>query len=365
MLKLLEELGCKVKQNGHIVTVDASEVKNTQADYDLVRTMRASILVLCPLVARIGKAKVSLPGGCSIGARPVDQHIKGLKALGADINLNHGYITAHADKLKGCRIVTDMVTVTGTENLLMAAVLAEGETILENAAREPEVSDLAECLNSMGAKISGIGTARLVIKGVDKLKGTTHHVVPDRIEAGSFLAAAAATDGDVTVTNCRPDHLGAVTEKLSEAGVEVEHGPDWIRVKPSKEKRAVDFRTTPYPGFPTDMQAQFMVLDVLFDGASRITETVFENRFMHVPELQRLGADIAVEGNVAFVKGVDKLSGAPLMCTDLRAGAALVIAALAADGKSTVNRIYHLDRGYEKLEEKLAALGADIKRVNE
>ncbi|MCD8339461.1 MAG: UDP-N-acetylglucosamine 1-carboxyvinyltransferase, partial [Burkholderiales bacterium] len=294
----------------------------------------------------------------------VDQHIKGLKSLGAEIALEHGYISAHANRLKGCRIVTDLVTVTGTENLLMAATLADGETVLENAAREPEVTDLAECLNSMGADISGIGTDRLVIKGVEKLHGTKHHVVPDRIEAGSFLAAAVATDGDVIVKNCRPEHLSAVTEKLSEAGIEVEQGEDWIRVKPSKNKKAVDFRTMPYPGFPTDMQAQFMVLDALFDGASRITETVFENRFMHVPELQRLGADIAVEGNVAYVRGVDKLSGAPLMCTDLRAGAALVIAALAADGESTVNRIYHLDRGYEKLEEKLASLGADIQRVN-
>lgn len=363
MLKLLEQLGCKIEKNGHEVRIDASEITSTQATYDLVKTMRASILVLCPLVARFGEAKVSLPGGCSIGARPVDQHIKGLKALGASIELEHGYVSAHSERLQGCRIVTDMVTVTGTENLLMAAVLAEGETIIENAAREPEVVDLANCLIAMGAKIEGAGTAQIVVKGVEKLHGTEYSVMSDRIEAGSFLVAAVATGGNVLVKNCDPSTFGAVLDKLTEAGAKIEVGEDWVRAAACGRPKAVDIRTAPYPAFPTDMQAQFMALDCLAEGASHVAETIFENRFMHVPELQRLGADISIDGHTAVVRGVEKLSGAPLMATDLRASAALVIAALAADGESTVDRVYHLDRGYEKMEEKLRALGADITRI--
>lgn len=363
MLKLLEQLGCKIEKNGHEVRIDASEITSTQATYDLVKTMRASILVLCPLVARFGKAKVSLPGGCSIGARPVDQHIKGLKALGASIELEHGYVSAQSKRLQGCRIVTDMVTVTGTENLLMAAVLAEGETIIENAAREPEVVDLANCLIAMGAKIDGAGTAQIVVHGVEKLHGADYSVMSDRIEAGSFLVAAVATGGNVLVKNCDPSTFGAVLDKLTEAGAEIEVGEDWVRAAACGRPKAVDIRTAPYPAFPTDMQAQFMALDCLAEGASHVAETIFENRFMHVPELQRLGADISIDGHTAVVRGVDKLSGAPLMATDLRASAALVIAALAAEGESTVDRVYHLDRGYEKMEEKLRALGADITRI--
>lgn len=363
MLKLLEQLGCKIEKYGHEVRIDASEITSTQATYDLVKTMRASILVLCPLVARFGKAKVSLPGGCSIGARPVDQHIKGLKALGASIELEHGYVSAQSKRLQGCRIVTDMVTVTGTENLLMAAVLAEGETIIENAAREPEVVDLANCLIAMGAKIDGAGTAQIVVHGVEKLHGTDYSVMSDRIEAGSFLVAAVATGGNVLVKNCDPSTFGAVLDKLTEAGAEIEVGEDWVRAAACGRPKAVDIRTAPYPAFPTDMQAQFMALDCLAEGASHVAETIFENRFMHVPELQRLGADISIDGHTAVVRGVDKLSGAPLMATDLRASAALVIAALAAEGESTVDRVYHLDRGYEKMEEKLRALGADITRI--
>ncbi len=363
MLKLLEQLGCKIEKNGHEVRIDASEITSTQATYDLVKTMRASILVLCPLVARFGEAKVSLPGGCSIGARPVDQHIKGLKALGASIVLEHGYVSAQSKRLQGCRIVTDMVTVTGTENLLMAAVLAEGETIIENAAREPEVVDLANCLIAMGAKIEGAGTAQIVVHGVEKLHGTDYSVMSDRIEAGSFLVAAVATGGNVLVKNCDPSTFGAVLDKLTEAGAKIEVGEDWVRASACGRPKAVDIRTAPYPAFPTDMQAQFMALDCLAEGASHVAETIFENRFMHVPELQRLGADISIDGHTAVVRGVEKLSGAPLMATDLRASAALVIAALAAEGESTVDRVYHLDRGYEKMEEKLRALGADITRI--
>lgn len=363
MLKLLEELGCKVTQEGHKVTIGASHITSTEAPYDLVKTMRASILVLGPLLARFGKAKVSLPGGCSIGARPVDQHIKGLKALGADISIEHGYVTAHADKLVGTNIVTDMVTVTGTENLLMAAVLAEGTTVLANAAREPEVADLANCLVKMGAKIKGIGSPQMEIEGVKKLHGTTYRVISDRIEVGSFLVAAVMTKGKIRVTDCDSHTLTAVLEKLEEAGAKVTTGEDWIEVDGTGEHQAVDIRTAPYPGFPTDMQAQFMALNTTAEGASHVAETIFENRFMHVPELQRLGADITIDGNNAVVRGVERLSGAPLMATDLRASAALVIAALTADGESTVDRIYHLDRGYEKMEQKLSSLGAKIKRV--
>lgn len=365
MLKLLEELGCKIKREGHEVTIDASHITSTEAPYDLVKTMRASILVLGPLLARFGRAKVSLPGGCSIGARPVDQHIKGLKALGAEIAIEHGYVEAHADKLIGTNIVTDMVTVTGTENLLMAAVLAEGTTVLANAAREPEVVDLANCLVKMGARISGIGTTQLVVEGVKKLRGTTYSVMSDRIEVGSFLVAAVMTGGHIRVTQCEPSSLTAVLEKLEETGAKVTVGEDWIEVDGSGPHKAVDIRTAPYPGFPTDMQAQFMALNTIAEGASHVAETIFENRFMHVPELQRLGADITIDGNNAVVRGVERLSGAPLMATDLRASAALVIAALAAEGESTVDRIYHLDRGYEKMEQKLSSLGAKIKRIKE
>ena len=365
MLRLLEDLGCKVTRSDHAGTIEASNITSTEASYDLVKTMRASILVLCPLVARFGKAKVSLPGGCSIGARPVDQHIKGLKALGTEVTIDHGYVSASADKLKGTLIVTDMVTVTGTENLMMAAVLAEGTTVLENAAREPEVVDLADCLNAMGAKIQGAGTDRIIIEGVEKLHGTTHTVMSDRIEVGSFLVAAVATGGKARVTHCNPRDLAVVIDKLRESGAEVTFGDDWIEAGAGKTLKAVDIRTAPYPAFPTDMQAQFMALDTIAEGAARVDETIFENRFMHVPELQRLGADITIDGHTATVRGVSRLSGAPLMATDLRASAALVIAALAADGESTVDRIYHLDRGYEKMEEKLRALGADIKRVKE
>lgn len=362
MLKLLEQLGCKVRREGHKVVIKAEGELSTIAPYELVKTMRASILVLCPLVARFGRAKVSLPGGCAIGARPVDQHIKGLKAFGTDISIDHGYVDAKTKKLQGTRIITDMVTVTGTENLLMAAVLANGKTTLENAAREPEVVDLAKCLKEMGAKISGEGTDRIVIEGVEKLHGCTYKVMPDRIEVGSFLVAAAITGGDVTVTDCNPSDLEAVIVKLREAGAKVDTSPNSIRIKAEGKMKPVNIRTAPFPAFPTDMQAQFMALNTLADGSSQITETIFENRFMHVPELQRLGANITIDGHTAMVNGVNKLLGAPLMATDLRASAALVIAALAAEGESTVDRIYHLDRGYEKMEEKLRSLGADITR---
>ena len=359
---LLASCGCSVKKENDALILNAAALQNPQDEED-VRKMRASVLVLGPLLARFGKAQVSLPGGCSIGARPVDQHIKGLKALGADISIEHGYVTAHADKLIGTNIVTDMVTVTGTENLLMAAVLAEGTTVLANAAREPEVADLANCLVKMGAKIKGIGSPQMEIEGVKKLHGTTYRVISDRIEVGSFLVAAVMTKGKVRVTDCDPHTLTAVIEKLEEAGAKVTVGDDWIEVDGTEEHQAVDIRTAPYPGFPTDMQAQFMALNTTAKGASHVAETIFENRFMHVPELQRLGADITIDGNNAVVRGVDLLSGAPLMATDLRASAALVIAALAADGESTVDRIYHLDRGYEKMEQKLSSLGAKIKRV--
>lgn len=362
MLKLLEQLGCQISRDGHKVVISAREVLSTVAPYELVKTMRASILVLCPLVARFGHAKVSLPGGCAIGARPVDQHIKGLKAFGTEVSIDHGYVKADAKELVGTRIITDMVTVTGTENLLMAATLAKGRTVLENAAREPEVVDLAKCLKAMGANISGDGTDRIIVEGVEKLHGCTYKVMPDRIEAGSFLVAAAITGGEVTVKDCNPADLEAVIVKLREAGADIKTSPDSIHIKAQGRLKPVNIRTAPFPAFPTDMQAQFMALNALANGSSQITETIFENRFMHVPELQRLGADIAIDGHTAMVNGVDKLLGAPLMATDLRASAALVIAALAAEGESTVDRIYHLDRGYEKMEEKLRSLGANIIR---
>jgi UDP-N-acetylglucosamine 1-carboxyvinyltransferase len=363
MLKLLRQIGLRIEQEGDRVALTGNAVDKLEAPYEMVKTMRASILVLGPLVARFGEAKVSLPGGCAIGSRPVDQHIKGLQAMGAEITIEAGYIHAKAKRLKGTRIVTDMITVTGTENLLMAAALAEGETILENAAREPEVTDLANLLVAMGAKIEGIGTDRLIVHGVEKLHGDSHSVIADRIETGTFLCAAAAAGGDVTVTNTRSDILDAALDKLREAGAILTSGPDWIRLQMSARPKAVSFRTTEYPGFPTDMQAQFMALNCLAEGGSRVTETIFENRFMHVQELNRLGASIDIDGHTALVTGVNKLVGAPVMATDLRASASLVIAGLAAQGETLVDRIYHLDRGYDRMEMKLSAVGADIKRV--
>jgi UDP-N-acetylglucosamine 1-carboxyvinyltransferase len=364
ILKLLRQMGVQseVSSDGR-VTLNASKVTNFIAPYEMVKTMRASILVLGPLVARFGEAKVSLPGGCAIGARPVDQHIKGLQAMGAEINIEHGFIEARAKRLKGARIITDMITVTGTENLLMAAVLAEGETVIENAAREPEVSDLAHLLVKMGAKIDGIGSDRLVIHGVEKLHGARHSVVPDRIEAGTFLCAVAATGGDVTLRHVSPLLLDAVTSKLREAGVTIEEGDDWMRVRMAKRPEAVSFRTSEYPAFPTDMQAQFMALNSMAKGTSQVVETIFENRFMHVQELNRLGASITIDGNTALVSGVEQLSGAKVMATDLRASASLVIAAMCADGETLIDRIYHLDRGYDRMEAKLTAVGAKVSRI--
>ena len=364
MGSLLQGLGMRVERDGETMVLNAKHLTTTEAPYDLVKTMRASIVTLGPMLSRFGEARVSLPGGCAIGARPVDQHIKGLQAMGAEISIEHGYVVAKAKRLKGARIVTDMVTVTGTENLLMAATLAEGTTILENAAREPEVVDLANCLNAMGAKIRGAGTPIIEIEGVDALHGARHHVLPDRIETGSFLVAALMTQGDVTVTNAAPHTQDIVLDKLREAGGKIEVGEDWIRASIDHRPKAVSVRTVPHPGFPTDMQAQFMALDCIAEGTGRITETIFENRFMHVPELQRLGADIAIDGHTAVVTGVKELSGATVMATDLRASSSLVIAALVANGESIVDRIYHLDRGYDHMEKKLAALGAQIERIS-
>jgi UDP-N-acetylglucosamine 1-carboxyvinyltransferase len=363
MLKLLQQMGLRIEQDGNSVALNGRAIDKLEAPYELVKTMRASILVLGPLVARFGEAKVSLPGGCAIGSRPVDQHIKGLQAMGAEITIEAGYIYARAKKLKGTRVVTDMITVTGTENLLMAATLAEGETVLENAAREPEVTDLANLLVAMGAKIDGIGTDRLVVQGVGQLHGASYAVIADRIETGTFLCAVAAAGGDVTLKNARTDILDVALDKLREAGVIITSGDDWIRVQMAARAKAVSFRTTEYPGFPTDMQAQFMALNAIAEGGSQVTETIFENRFMHVQELNRLGAMIATEGHTAVIQGVDKLVGAPVMATDLRASASLVIAALAAQGETVIDRIYHLDRGYDKMETKLSAVGADIRRI--
>jgi UDP-N-acetylglucosamine 1-carboxyvinyltransferase len=363
MLKLLRQMGVRVEQDGDRIALNGGAVDKLEAPYELVKTMRAAILVLGPLVARFGEARVSLPGGCAIGSRPVDQHIKGLQAMGAEITIEAGYIHAKAKKLKGTRIVTDMITVTGTENLLMAATLAEGETVLENAAREPEVTDLANLLVAMGAKIDGIGTDRLVVQGVDQLHAASHTIIADRIETGTFLCAVAATGGDVTLKKARSDILDVALDKLREAGAILTTGADWIRVQMAARPKAVSFRTTEYPGFPTDMQAQFMALNCIADGSSRVTETIFENRFMHVQELNRLGAAIEIDGHTATLQGVDKLVGAPVMATDLRASASLVIAALAAQGQTLVDRIYHLDRGYDRMEAKLSAVGADIQRV--
>lgn len=365
MGKLLSGLGMTVERPSDTETVrlNAKSLTTLTAPYELVKTMRASIVTLGPMLARFGEARVSLPGGCAIGARPVDQHIKGLQTLGAEVVIDHGYVVAKAKRLKGAHIVTDMVTVTGTENLLMAATLAEGTTVIENAAREPEVVDLANCLIAMGAKIRGAGTPVIEVEGVSELHGATHSVLPDRIETGSFLVAALMTRGDVTVTHAAPHALDIVLEKLREAGATVQTGDDWIRVSIDKRPKAVSVRTVPHPGFPTDMQAQFMALDTIAEGTGRITETIFENRFMHVPELQRLGANITVDGHTAVVTGVEALSGANVMATDLRASASLVIAGLVAKGETIVDRIYHLDRGYDHMEVKLAALGAQIERI--
>ncbi|ARN19296.1 UDP-N-acetylglucosamine 1-carboxyvinyltransferase [Piscinibacter gummiphilus] len=365
-LKLLRNMGVTAERNEatpDVVTLTAEPLTTREAPYELVKTMRASILVLGPLLARFGEARVSLPGGCAIGSRPVDQHIKGLQAMGADIVVEHGYIVAKAKRLKGARITTDMVTVTGTENLLMAATLAEGETVLENAAQEPEIPDLAEMLISMGAKIEGHGTRQIRIQGVERLHGTTHRIVPDRIEAGTFLCAVAAAGGEAFLKYARADHLGAVIDKLREAGASVESVDGGLRVKSNGRPRAVSFTTSEYPAFPTDMQAQFMALDCIADGAAVVSETIFENRFMHVNELVRLGAQIDVHGHTATIRGVPKLSGATVMATDLRASASLVIAGLVADGETMVERIYHLDRGYDRMEAKLRGLGADIERI--
>jgi UDP-N-acetylglucosamine 1-carboxyvinyltransferase len=366
MLRLLRTMGVSAEQSADAeatISLDAKRVTNREASYDLVKTMRASILVLGPLVARFGEARVSLPGGCAIGTRPVDQHIKGLQALGAEITVEHGYIVARAERLRGARITTDMVSVTGTENLLMAATLADGETVLENAAQEPEIPDLAEMLIAMGARIEGHGTSRIRIEGVRELHGAAHRIIPDRIEVGTFLCAVAAAGGDAVLRHARADHLEAVIDKLREAGATIDSGGDWIRIRAGARPRAVGFRTSEYPAFPTDMQAQFMALDCIAEGAASVAETIFENRFMHVPEMIRLGARIEVDGRVAVIQGVEKLSGAAVMATDLRASAGLVIAGLVAEGETMVDRIYHLDRGYDRMEAKLRSLGADVERV--
>ena len=373
MLKLIRNMGVAAERvkgaDDGTVRIDASALSTPEAPYELVKTMRASVLALGPLLARFGEATVSLPGGCAIGSRPVDQHIKGLAAMGAEIVVEHGYIIAKLPagwkRLKGARITTDMVTVTGTENFLMAAALAEGETVLENAAQEPEIVDLAEMLIAMGARIEGHGTSRVRIQGVEALHGCTHRVVADRIEAGTFLCAVAATGGDVTLRHGRADHLDAVIEKLREAGAEVQAVEGGIRVQSAggAALKVQGFRTTEYPGFPTDMQAQFMALNCIAQGTATVTETIFENRFMHVDELARLGARIQTDGKVAVIEGVPRLSGATVMATDLRASASLVIAGLVADGETLVDRIYHLDRGYDCMEAKLRGIGADIERI--
>ena len=364
-MELLGRLGISITINEKMsVEVDASTINDFCAPYELVKTMRASILVLGPLLARHGQAEVSLPGGCAIGSRPVNLHINGLEAMGADISVENGYIKARAERLKGAKLVLDMVTVTGTENLMMAATLAEGTTVIENAAREPEVVDLANCLNSMGAKITGAGTDQIVIEGVERLHGTHYNVLPDRIETGTYLVAAAITGGKVKLKDTDPSLLDAVLAKLQEAGAEIETGEDWISLDmKGKRPKAVEIRTAPYPAFPTDMQAQFTVMNALAEGSTTITETVFENRFMHVQELDRMGADITLKGNTAFSNGVERLTAAPVMATDLRASASLVIAGLVAEGETAVERIYHIDRGYECIEEKLQLLGAKIRRV--
>ncbi|MDR2837637.1 MAG: UDP-N-acetylglucosamine 1-carboxyvinyltransferase [Azonexus sp.] len=364
MQRLLRDMGVAIAADGADVTLDGNDLSNPVASYERVKTMRAAILVLGPLLARCGEARVSLPGGCAIGARPVDQHIKGLQAMGAEITVEQGYIHAKASRLKGARICTDMVTVTGTENLMMAACLADGETIIENAAREPEVVDLANCLVSMGARISGAGTDVIRIHGVARLHGATHSVMPDRIETGTYLCAAAITGGDVRLRKTSAAYLDAVIDKLMDAGCDITIERDAIRLKAPPRLKAVSLRTAPYPAFPTDMQAQFMAINCVAEGVATIRETIFENRFMHVNELMRLGANIQIEGSNAIVRGVERLEGATVMATDLRASASLIIAGLVAEGETLIDRIYHLDRGYERIEEKLAQLGAEVRRVS-
>jgi len=368
MLKLLRHMGASAERHAerpNELRIDAAHIGAPEAPYDLVKTMRATIMVLGPLLARFGATRVSLPGGCAIGSRPVDQHIKGLQLMGADVAVEHGYIVARAQRLKGARISTDMITVTGTENLLMAATLAEGETVLENAAQEPEVVDLAELLIRMGARIEGHGGSRIRIEGVQRLHAPEggHRVIPDRIEAGTFLCAVAAAGGEVLLKDVRADHLEVVIDKLREAGTEIECGENWIRVRAAGRPRAVSIRTSEYPLFPTDMQAQFMAVNIIAEGTARVTETIFENRFMHVNEMLRLGASIEVDGHTAVVHGVPRLSGATVMAADLRASASLVIAGLVAEGDTVVDRIYHLDRGYDRMEAKLRRIGADIERI--
>ena len=364
-MELLGQLGAQLVMDDRMeIQVDPRTTNNFVAPYDLVKTMRASILVLGPLVARYGYAEVSLPGGCAIGSRPVDQHIRGLQALGADVSVENGFIKARAKRLKGARVVMDMVTVTGTENIMMAAALASGTTVIENAAQEPEVVDLAMCLNAMGAQIEGAGTSSMVIHGVERLHGAHYHVLPDRIETGTFLVGAAMTGGKVRARNTRADTLDAVLSKLEETGAHISTGDDWIELDMGgRRPKAVDLTTAPYPAFPTDMQAQFTALNCIAEGTGIITETVFENRFMHAQELQRLGADIRIEGNTVIIRGVKEMSGAPIMATDLRASACLVLAGLVAQGETTVDRVYHIDRGYENIEEKLSGLGARIRRI--
>jgi UDP-N-acetylglucosamine 1-carboxyvinyltransferase len=365
LVRLLSRMGVDVSLDDKLgMELRADKLTEPFAPYDLVKTMRASILVLGPLVARFGEARVSLPGGCAIGTRPVDLHIKGLQALGAEVSVEQGYITARATRLKGARLVMDQVTVTGTENLMMAATLAEGTTVLENAAREPEVVDLARCLNAMGARIKGAGGDVITIEGVSELHGTRYSIMPDRIETGTFLAAAVATRGAIRLNGVQPGILDAVLEKLREAGAEIESANGSISVAMKSRPKSVSLRTAPYPAFPTDMQAQFMAVNTVAEGAAMITETIFENRFMHALEMQRLGADIEISGNSALVRGVERLQGATVMATDLRASASLVIAGLAAEGETVIDRIYHLDRGYECIEEKLAQLGARIRRIH-
>lgn len=364
MLSLLGQMGVSIAVNGKGMELTAANLSRLVAPYEMVKTMRAAILVLGPMLARAGAARVSLPGGCAIGLRPVDQHIKGLQAMGAEIDIEHGYIHANAKRLNGAHIVMDIVTVTGTENLMMAATLAEGITVLENAAREPEVLDLANCLIAMGAKIHGVGSDVITIEGVEKLHGATYRVMADRIETGTFLVAAAASGGEIRLLGTRSDTLDAVLDKLMEAGAAIESGEDWIHLKMNNPLKSVNLRTAPYPAFPTDMQAQFMVLNSVATGTAIITETIFENRFMHVQELKRMNADIKVEGNTAVVCGVASLDGASVMATDLRASASLVLAGLIARGETVIDRIYHLDRGYECIEEKLSLLGAKIRRAN-
>jgi len=364
-MELLGRMGVRlVVGDKMVIEADSSQNTSVRAPYDLVKTMRASILVLGPLLARFGEAEVSLPGGCAIGSRPVNLHIKGLQAMGAEIKLDGGYIRARAKRLKGARIFMDLVSVTGTENIMMAATLADGTTIIENAAREPEVADLAKCLNAMGARITGAGTDEITVEGVERLHGAEHDVIPDRIETGTYLVAGAMTGGAVRLRNARPDLLQAVLDKLREAGAVIETGPNWISLDmQGRRPKSVNVRTAPYPAFPTDMQAQFIALNAVAEGSGTVTETIFENRFMHVYELQRMGADIDMEGNTAIVRGVPRLKGAPVMATDLRASASLALAGLVAEGETVVDRIYHIDRGYECIEEKLAQLGARIRRV--